>query len=145
MPGFAAWWITTQTWFIVWLGELSAAESLRLLWTEGDKTVVYHPWQILFYLTSATCVGVFVSLLTPAVSQQKLDHFYGLSRTPVGPDEEINIPCTLPEGTTTSPSAMLLTFGGLEIPIPSKATVVGFVVVWLLAGAIIGSFVWLVS
>ena len=145
LTGFAVWWITTQAWFIVWLGSLPGAESLRFLWKEGDKTVVYHPWQILFYLTSATCAGVVVSLLTPAVSKEKLDHFYQLSRTPVGPDEEIKTPCMLPEGKSTSPRPMLATFGGLEIPTPSKETVIGFVVVWFLAGAIIGSFVWLVS
>ncbi len=145
LTGFLAWWMTTQTWFVTWLGSLPAADSLRFLWTEGDNTSVYHPWQILSYLTSATCVGVLVSLVTPAVRKEKLDRFYQLSRTPVGADKEIATPCTLPDGIPASQRPMLATWGGLEVPMPSRESLIGFVVVWLLAGAIIGSFVWLVG
>ena len=144
LTGFAVWWVSTQPWFIRWLSELPAAESLRLLWTEGETTVVYLPWQILFYSSVASLVGIAVSLVTPAVDPIKLNRFYQLSRTPVQAGEKVLQPCALPEGAPTVVRPMLLTAGGLEIPMPSRTSVIGFVAVWLLVGGIIGAFVWIV-
>lgn len=144
LTGFAMWWVSTQPWFIRWLSEMPAAESLRLLWTEGETTVVYLPWQILFYSSVASLVGIAVSLVTPAVDPIKLNRFYQLSRTPVQTGEEVLQPCTLPEEASTVDRPMLLTAGGLEIPMPSRTSVIGFVAVWLLVGGIIGAFVWTV-
>ena len=145
LTGFAVWWVTTQPWFIIWLSEMPAAESLRLLWTEGEKTVVYLPWQILCYSSVASLVGIAVSLVTPAVDPTKLNRFYQLTRTPVQTGEDLLLPCTLPVNAPTVDRPMLLTAGGLEIPMPSRTSVVGFVTVWLLVGGIIGTFVWTVS
>lgn len=145
LTGFAVWWVTTQPWFIIWLSEMPAAESLRLLWTEGEKTVVYLPWQILCYSSVASLVGIVVSLVTPAVDPTKLNRFYQLTRTPVQTGEDLLLPCTLPVNAPTVDRPMLLTAGGLEIPMPSRTSVVGFVTVWLLVGGIIGTFVWTVS
>lgn len=145
LTGFAVWWLSTQPGFISWLSEMPAADSLRLLWTEGEKTVVYLPWQILFYSSAASLVGIVVSLVTPAVDQIKLKRFYQLSRTPVQTGEEVLQPCTIPEDAPTVDRPMLLTAGGLEIPMPSRTSVIGFVTVWLLVGGIIGAFVWIVS
>ena len=145
LTGFAVWWVTTQPWFISWLSEMPAAESLRLLWTEGEKTVVYLPWQILCYSSVASLVGIVVSLVTPAVDPTKLNRFYQLTRTPVQTGEELLLQCTLPVNAPTVDRPMLLTAGGLEIPMPSRTSVVGFVTVWLLVGGIIGTFVWTVS
>lgn len=145
LTGFAVWWVTTQPWFISWLSEMPAAESLRLLWTEGEKTVVYLPWQILCYSSVASLVGIAVSHVTPAVDPTKLNRFYQLTRTPVQTGEDLLLPCTLPVNAPTVDRPMLLTAGGLEIPMPSRTSVVGFVTVWLLVGGIIGTFVWTVS
>jgi Na+/proline symporter len=145
LTGFGAWWVSTQGWFIQWLGGLPQADALRLLWIEGDKSVVYMPWQILFYMVAAAGVGVVVSLLTRRVDDEKLDRFYRLSRTPVQPGEDITEPCTLPASAPAVDRRMLMTAGGLEIPAPSSASVVGFVVSWGLVGVIIGGFVWIVS
>ena len=145
LTGFAVWWVTTQPWFISWLSEMPAAESLRLLWTEGEKTVVYLPWQILCYSSVASLVGIVVSLVTPSVDPTKLNRFYQLTRTPVQTGEDLLLPCTLPVNAPTVDRPMLLTAGGLEIPMPSRTSVVGFVTVWLLVGGIIGTFVWTVS
>ena len=145
LTGFAVWWVTTQPWFISWLSEMPAAESLRLLWTEGEKTVVYLPWQILCYSSVASLVGIVVSLVTPAVDPTKLNRFYQLTRTPVQRGEDLLLPCTLPVNAPTVDRPMLLTAGGLEIPMPSRTSVVGFVTVWLLVVGIIGTFVWTVS
>ena len=145
LTGFTVWWVTTRPWFISWLSEMPAAELLRFLWTEGETTVVYLPWQILFYSSVASLVGIVVSLLTPAVDPMKLTHFYQLSRTPVQTGEDRLQACTLPEDAPTIDRPMLLTAGGLEIPMPSRTSVIGFVTVWLLVAGIIGVFVWIVS
>ena len=143
--GFASWWISTQTWFIHWLGGIPGAESLRLIWTEGGNPTVYLPWQIFFYTLTASVIGIIVSLCTRPVNSNKLDLFYLLSRTPVQPGEEVLQPCTLPTTTPTVDRPMLITAGGLEVPMPSKTSTIGFLTVWLLVGCIVGAFVWVVS
>lgn len=143
--GFAAWLLTTRPWFIDRVGSLPHAESLRFLWRESGVTEINVPWQILFYMATASTAGIVVSLCTSPVAEEKLNRFYRLSRTPVGPDEEITQPCTLPVSSCTPDRRMLLTAGGLEIPCPSTASLVGFVVTWLFVGMLIGAFVWIVS
>ncbi len=145
LTGFVVWWVTTQSWFINWLRGLPAADSLRFIWIEADKAVVYLPWQILFYSSIASFVGVVVSLLTPRVNSAKLDCFYLLSRTPVQEGETIEAPCTVPIEAPRVNRPMLLTVAGLEIPLPSTASVVGFLATWIMVGLIIGCFVWFVS
>jgi Na+/proline symporter len=145
MTGFAAWWVSTQPWFIGALSELPAAQRLQLVWIEGGKESIYLPWQILFYGTLASLTGILVSLVTKPVDSKKLSLFYQLSRTPVQPGEQILQPCTLPESTPRVERAMLVTAGGLEIPKPSRTSVVGFTMIWLLVGALVGTFVWIVS
>ena len=145
LTGFSVWWVTTQSWFIGWLGSLPNAESWRLLWQEGDKTVVYMPWQILLYMVAATTAGIVVSLFTQRVPEEKLNRFYELTRTPVETGEKIAEPCMLPESTSPSQRRMLLTAGGLEIPMPSVTSVVGFAVAWLCVAILIGGFIWIVS
>lgn len=145
VTGFVAWWVSTQPWFVNWLGGLPHAESLRFLWTEGDETAVYLPWQILFYGTTASLSGMVISLLTRPVSEQRLNRFYQLSRTPVQPNEQVLQPCTLPESIPPADRRMLLTAGGLELPMPSKTSIIGFVTVCLFVGGIVGAFILIVS
>lgn len=145
VTGFFAWWVSTQPWFINGLGRIPGSQSLRLLWAEGDKIVVYLPWQILFYSLAASAVGIVVSLFTRPVSPDKLNRFYQLSRTPVQPGEEVLQPCTLPTTTQAVDRPMLIRAGGLEIPMPSRTSTIGFMTVWLFVGGIIGAFVWIVS
>lgn len=145
LTGFAVWWVSTQPWFINWLREMPAAESLRLIWTDDETTVVYLPWQILLYSSVASVVGIVVSLVTPEVDPTKLNRFYQLSRTPVQTGEEVLQPCTLPKEAPIVDRPMLITAGGLEIPTPSRTSVLGFVNGWLLVAGIIGAFVWIVS
>lgn len=145
LTGFAAWWISTQSWFVTWLAGMPNADGLRLLWTEGEKTVMYLPWQILFYMSAATVVGIFVSLCTPRVNEEKLNRFYSLSRTPVGIDETVAMPCTLPDSVLAAERRMLTTALGLEIPMPSKTSIIGFLVTWSLVAAMVFGFLWIVS
>lgn len=145
LTGFATWWLTEQPWFVNWVGTLPSAETLRLVWTEGTSAEIYLPWQILFYMTCASLTGVVVSLLTPPVDDEKLNRFYTLSRTPVLPGETLIQPCVLPESTPPGTRKLLIGWGGLEIPRPSRTACVGFVVSWLLVLTLIGGFAWLVS
>jgi Na+/proline symporter len=110
LSGFATWWITTQSWFIDWVARLPIAEAWRLLWVENGKTSLYLPWQILLYMTVAVAAGVVVSLFTRPVSQDKLDRFYTLSRTPIAPGEQLVEPCVLPPSTAAAKRTMLVTF-----------------------------------
>lgn len=145
LTGFAMWWLTTQPWFVQWFGSLPRADTLRLIWQEGDSAVVYLPWQILLYMVTASSAGILVSLGTPKVPQEKLDRFYGLTRTPVQPGEKPAAPCTLPAGVEPTDRPMLVQVGGLEIPWPSRTSVIGFVVAWLCVVALIAGFVWIVG
>ena len=145
LSGFATWWITTQSWFIDWVARLPVAEAWRLLWVENGKTSLYLPWQILLYMTVAVVAGVVVSLFTRPVSQDKLDRFYTLSRTPIAPGEQLVEPCVLPPSTAAAKRTMLVTFAGLEIPLPSRVSLIGFVVVWICVALMIGGFVGMVS
>lgn len=145
VTGFLVWWVTTRAWFIGWLQAFPVANSLGMIWEDADSVVVYLPWQILFYSVIASVVGVLVSLFTPRVSSSKLNHFYLLSRTPIQPDEKLEAPCTLPLMMPQENRRMLCTSYGLEIPTPSTASVIGFLVIWGLVGGIIGSFIWFVS
>jgi len=145
LSGFATWWITTQSWFIDWVASLPVAESWRLLWVENGKTTLYMPWQILLYMTTAVVAGVVISLFTRQVPKGKLDRFYTLSRTPIAPGEQLIQPCVLPPSTVPAKRTMLTTVAALEIPLPSKASLIGFVGVWLCVAVMIGGFVWIVS
>jgi Na+/proline symporter len=128
LAGFFAWWVTTRPDVISGLAGTEIADRLNLILTSKDGMAkVHEPWVILFYTTSALVAGILVSLVTPRVPAERLQRFYDLTRTPVQEGEVVRQPCTLPEGVSPAPRKMLLTAGGLEIPVPSKTSVVGFV------------------
>ena len=141
LTGFTVWWLTTQPRFIEWVADFSQAESLRLVWMEKGELTVYVPWQILAYMTIASVAGIIVSLFTKPVARNKLDRFYELTRTPVQPGEEIDRPCALPPGVAPAARRMITTAFGLEIPMPSRASVIGFVAAWVAVAILIGGFV----
>ena len=80
-----------------------------------------------------------MSLLTRPVSEEKLDNFYALVRTPIGPGEKDTAPCTLPEGVVVPEERKLLPFKNLEILVPTPTSVIGFLVGWVCVAAIICS------
>jgi len=141
LTGFAVWWVTTRPWFIHWVERLPQAEPLRLIWLEQKGPTIYVPWQIACYMVAACVSGIVVSLLTRPVPKDRLDRFYQLTRTPVRPGEEIERPCTLPMGTEPAERKMITTAFGLEIPRPSQASVVGFLVAWGAVATLIGGFI----
>jgi Na+/proline symporter len=142
--GFATWWLTEKDWFINWVATISPAQAWRLVWFEGGEAEIYLPWQIVAYMVVASTTGVLVSLCTKPVAREKLELFYALTRTPIMPGEKIVTPCTIPEGVTPPARKMLLTRFGLEIPMPSRTSVTGFAAGWVLVGALIAGFMWLV-
>jgi len=143
--GFAAWFLMTWRLFIDFAGGLPFAESLRVVWNApGKMPVIYEPWRITFYMIAATLTAIVVSLLTRPVAAEKLDRFYALIRTPIRLGEKVIEACTLPEGIRPPLRRNLLPVFGLEIPMPSRTSVVGFLAGWLMVVALIGGFVWLV-
>jgi len=119
-------------------------EALGLIrHTDAGVAEMVLPWQMVLYLGAGTLAGVVVSLLTRPVPEAQLDHYYALARTPVVPGEEVEEPCTLPPGTEPAPRRVLIGWGGLEIPVPTRTSVIGFAVGWALVAAMIGGFYWM--
>jgi Na+/proline symporter len=111
--------------------------------TESGVAEMFLPWQMVAYLGAGTLAGVVVSLFTRPVPKEQLDHYYALARTPVVLGEEVEEPCTLPAGMQPAPRRVLLEWGGLEIPVPTRTSIIGFAVGWALVAAMIGGFYWL--
>ncbi len=146
LTGFGAWFLTTTSTCIGLVQSLPFAEPLRLIWQkDGSAPEIYEPWKILFYTLAAILAGIGISLLTRPVAKEKLDRFYALTRTPIAGDEATAEPCTLPPGVEAPPRRMLVTAGGLEIPMPSRTSVVGFAAGWMAVVALIGGFLLLLS
>ena len=95
------------------------------------------PWQYVMYLSSGAIAGVLVSLMTRRPTEEKLDHFFTLIRTPVRPGEEVAQPCTLPENPLPPETGKLIPLPGIEIPKPSRVGIVGFAIAWVVVGLLI--------
>ncbi len=146
LAGLGTWFLTTRVAVVAWLGSLPFADAVRLVWTESGKPPeLYEPWRIAFYTAAAVVAGVVASLLSKPVDPTRLDRFYTLLRTPTRPGEQVERPCTLPEGTVVPPRPMLVTSFGLVVPLPSRTSLLGFTAGWLLVGALVGGFVWFVN
>jgi len=104
-----------------------------MLWE--DK--LYLPWQIVIYLVPSAAAIIVVSLLTPRVSQEKLERFYACLRTPVGPGEPEVAPFTLPPGAEPAPRRVWFDRFDLEIPRLSWVGVHRGGVLDLLAGNVV--------
>ncbi len=143
--GFGVWFLTNQSLVVEFLQNLPGSAALRFVWTQADAPPeVYEPWKILFYTVAAALVAVVVSLFTQPVAREKLDRFHGLMRTPIGPAEQIEEPCTLPPGVEFAQRPYLLNRFGFEIPRPSLVSVMGFLAGWVGVGLLVGGFFWLV-
>lgn len=132
------WWITTRPEFV---GLMSQAQFLVDWGVVKEKTngwVVYLPWQMLMYIVAGFVAGMAVSLFTQPVSEEKLDRFYGLLRTPVRPDEEVAGSCALPEGVEPGPRNVFFPSSNWEIPKPSKTALIGLAAGWVCVLLIIG-------
>ena len=126
LTGFATWWLAERVFFAEWLNSLPFAETLGLTLEKGGQLEMYEPWLIVFYLSSAVIMGAIVSLFTPKVPEERLNRYYALTRTPIQEGEVIETPCEFPAGVEPVERKMLTTAFGLEIPMPSKVSLIGF-------------------
>jgi Na+/proline symporter len=141
IAALAAWWLATRGFVVNHVATWALAAPLRLVWERsGAPSEIYEPWQIAFYLSAGTIAGVIVSLLTRPADPKRLDLFYTLTRTPIEPGEVVVEPCTLPEGVEPVDRPMLVTAFGLEIPRPSRTSVLGFLAGWAAVAGLIGGF-----
>lgn len=145
LSGFAAWWLVNCGFVVNWVQSLSISESLRLVVEKNGVVAIYEPWQIVSYLGTGLIAGIIVSIFTRPIEEDRLDRFYTLTRTPIGHDEQLEKPCTLPANIQPFSRRMLVNCCGLEIPRPSSTSIVGFMLGWLSVGVLIGGFVWLVQ
>ncbi|MBN2377641.1 MAG: sodium:solute symporter family protein [Sedimentisphaerales bacterium] len=137
LTAFAVWWLTTQSFFIAFMAEVPGSEFLRFVMHKDTGSVIYLPWQMIFYLVGGTLSGIFVSLFTKPVAREKLDNFYALIRTPIAPGEQISIPCTLPADAVVPKKRVIFPNSNLEFMIPSLTSVIGFLAGWGCVAAII--------
>jgi Na+/proline symporter len=124
-------WASTIAGFVGWL--VLAATDLS------------EPIQILCYLSFAVAAGVVASLLTSPRDKEKIERFHALIRTPVTTGEVLLEPCHLPEGVEPATRATFFTGTDFEFPIPSKVSVVGFLLSCVAVVAMIYSFIWIMS
>ena len=143
LTAFAVWWLTSQQFFVSWIGALPMAEQMRFVFVKNGIPEVYLPWQMVIYLSAGTIAGIAVSFITRPVAREKLENFYALVRTPVRPGEQVENPCTLPEGAVPPPRRNLFPNTNLEIAIPSRSSVIGFLIGWGCVAAIIASVYWI--
>jgi len=139
ITAFAIWWLTTQTFFITFLAQVPYAEQLRFVTGQASEMAIYLPWQMIFYLTGGTAAGIIVSVLTRAVPRDKLDIFYALICTPVRAGEKITTPCTIPEGAVVPDRRKLFPKTNIEIPVPSRTSVIGFIIGWICVVVLVGA------
>lgn len=144
ITGFTCWWLGERSFFVDWLLTLSFSDTMHLTEVVHDKVEMYEPWLIVFYLSGSIFAGIAVSLISVAVPEQRLNRYYQLTRTPIQPGEEIKIPCQLPKGVSPVERKMLCTYFGLEIPMPSRESWLGFSVGWFGVICLIGGFVLIV-
>jgi Na+/proline symporter len=150
-------WAGTLAGFAVWLFTSNLSLLGYEIWSFSETIVphlpafmvwegaIYLPWQMIAYLTAGLIATVVVSLYTRPMPEEQLDRFYRVIRTPVGPDEPQVEPFTLPEGVEPPPRDPLIDHPDFEIEKPSKMAVVGFIVAWIVALAILYSFIWIIS
>ena len=133
---FFVWWLTTTDFFIGFVGALPMAEALRFVLVKGGSAEIYLPWQMIFYLTGGTVVGIVVSLFTRAVDEHQLDRYYELVRTPVETGEPDPVePCTIPAGIAVPAKRNIFANSSIEVMVPDKSSVYGFAASW---GVVVG-------
>ena len=145
LAALGAWWLSTQAFFLVPLQSVSPWAAPPFVVDKGGSLEMFLPWQMVFYLTVGFAACILVSLLTKPVAKEKLDRFYELARTPVVSEEAISQPCTLPAGVTPAPRRVLLPNSGLEIPIPSWTSILGFLAGCAAVAGIIYGFIAIVA
>ncbi|MBT5926102.1 MAG: sodium:solute symporter family protein, partial [Verrucomicrobia bacterium] len=145
LTGFSVWWLTLQPGVVHRVQSLPFAKSLGLIQQSADKSSIHEPWQIMIYLSAAALAGIIASLLTRRPDSSGIERFHQLIRTPVQSGEVITESCHLPQGV--NPNFRPTWFAGtdFELPVPSKTSIMGFIVCWLAVGGMIGGFILMVQ
>jgi len=144
------WKINTMMAMAFWLGIFwrrttvagawgATFSALLTWWLTAHVWVLPLPWQMLAYILIGFAMGIVVSLCSRPVSEMKLENFYSLLRTPVQPNEPRTSSCTLGREIEPGPRRVFFPNSSLEIPIPGWRAITGFLVGWLIIGAIIAS------
>ncbi|NCF87092.1 MAG: sodium:solute symporter family protein [Verrucomicrobiaceae bacterium] len=114
-------------------------------WWGMSYTGLSEPLQILSYLSLSVVAGALASIFTKRPTQDDLERFHGLIRTPVEAGETLTGPCELPAGRQVGTRPMWFVGTDFEFPRPSKTSVVGFLLASLAVAAMIVSFMWLMT
>lgn len=146
LGAYSVWMLCTLPAVASWVAGIPGAVDAGIVRENAaDSWVIHLPWQILFYLSGGFFLGILVSLLSPQVPREKLDLFYALLRTPIRPGEVIKEACTLPEGSIVPEPRYLFPGTGIELLVPSRRAILGFVAGCAAVAALIGTVVWIVS
>ncbi|MCA9062414.1 MAG: hypothetical protein KDA96_05130 [Planctomycetaceae bacterium] len=134
----AATWATTICALVTWVlvaffpdEVLRSIPSMKsIMFREvGGHVVMIDAWQIAWYLSIGLTGGLTAALLTDPEPADRMDHFYSLLRTPIYPNEPTDLSCAVPTESVEPEPAM--TVGPLQLPMPTRVGVVGFVVAWV--------------
>jgi len=139
------WFISTKGFFVDFLAQFDGIGGIPFVVEKADGLAVFLPWQMILYLTGGFSAGIIVSLLTKPVAKEKLDKFYALLRTPVKKGEVVPAACTLPADAVVPPKRNLISAGGLEVPVPSVTSVVGFIAGWTCAAIIVTAVILIIK
>jgi Na+/proline symporter len=138
LVAFATWFVTGRIAIgnrVFWDFNTRLASHLpRFMIWQGE---LYLPWQMVLYLTAGLVAGLIVSLLTRPVPTDRLERFYNLLHTPVRPSEQVAVACTLPDGVHIPERRNLFPKTRLEIPVPSRTGVLGFVAGWICVAVLV--------
>ncbi|MEZ6062410.1 MAG: hypothetical protein R3C19_18865 [Planctomycetaceae bacterium] len=144
-------WLSTLaaalTWvLVVWYPQTiasvlpDAARDSVFRMTESGL-VMTDAWVNMSYLSAGIIVGVIVSLLTPQQTDEQLERFFTLLRTPVRADEADAAPCVVPYNNDVREP--VIQFSGFQFPRPTLLGAGGFIAAWILVFAIIQMTKWL--
>ena len=139
LTAFAIWWLTTRPFFVSLLAEFPLATQLRFVIEQDGNMVTYLPWQMVIYLVGGTTAGIIVSLFTRRVAKNKLDIFYALICTPVQTGEILTAPCKLPVDAVIPERRKLFPNTNIEIPVPSRTSIIGFLIGWICVIVLVGA------
>ncbi len=141
-----AWWISTQAFFVEWLATFAFVQRLGIVTGAGGSLEVFLPWQMVFYLIVGLILGIGTSFFTKRTDPEKIERYYKLLRTPVLTEEgNLPQPCTIPEGAVTLPSRSLFPNSEIEISLPSRRLIVGFLAGWAVVAGIVGFVYWVAA
>ena len=125
------WWLTSQSWFNNLLASIPGFQTWGIVrGSEGDWSL-WLPWQMIAYIGVGFAAGIVFSLFSRPVSNDKLKRFYGLLRTPIQPNEIVTEACRLPDGVEPGPRRVLFPNSNIEIPIPTRTAMLGFLAGWI--------------